>query len=58
MLVASGRESGVSCQHGPQRLQGRSKVALVGLAKLGQQLGQGGPLLAQQLAQQAGPLPQ
>jgi hypothetical protein len=45
----------VSCQHGAQRLQGLDQVALVGLGKLGQPLGQGGALLGQQRARHAVP---
>jgi hypothetical protein len=45
----------VSCQHGAQRLQCLGQVALVGLGKLGQQLGQGGALLGQQRARHAVP---
>jgi hypothetical protein len=44
---------GVLCQHGAQRLQCLQQVALVGLGKLGQQLGQGGALLRQQLTREA-----
>jgi hypothetical protein len=40
-------EFGVSGQHGAQRLQCLQQVALVGLRKLGQQLGQGSALLGQ-----------